>query len=235
MSDHLLSPPFFGKNINNDTLKCYNDRSVRLRILSVNVKTYRGLVFHSAVVRVLRDLTVVLWDASSTGIFGTTTEGRPSCLLLVVSLRNANRGLADPGLSAKYRKLSLHLPLPPPLPLRLPPLTLKKRLRRMLLEVLPLASGWKVSTLHGMGVSSAVDPSLDLGGDDFIQDALHGMGVGSAADPSVATPMPDILGDDSSESKGKDIGGGGGARPPSNTKVSSVSYCILQTFRCWRS
>jgi hypothetical protein len=33
---------------------------------------------------------VVLWDASSTSIFGAAAEGTPSCLLLVVSLRNAN-------------------------------------------------------------------------------------------------------------------------------------------------
>jgi hypothetical protein len=82
-----------------------------------------------------------------------------------------------------------------------------------------------VSTLHGMGVGSTADPSLDLGGDDLIQDALHGMGAGSAVDPYVAAPMPSILGDDSSKSKGEDIGGGGGARPPSNVEVSSVSCC----------
>jgi hypothetical protein len=70
---------------------------VCLWIPSVNVKTYRGLLFHSAVVRVLRDLTVVLWDASSTSIFGAVAEGRPSCLLLVVSLRNANRGWRTQG------------------------------------------------------------------------------------------------------------------------------------------
>jgi hypothetical protein len=63
---------------------------MRLQILSVNVKTYRGLAYHSAVVRVLRVLTVVLWDASSTGIYGAAVDGRPSCLLLVVTLRNAN-------------------------------------------------------------------------------------------------------------------------------------------------
>jgi hypothetical protein len=71
-------------------VKCYNDRSVRLWILSVNVKTYRGLVFHSVVVRVLWVLTVVLWDASSINISNAIAKGRPSCLLLVVTLRNAN-------------------------------------------------------------------------------------------------------------------------------------------------
>jgi hypothetical protein len=81
-------------------VKCYNDRSVHLRIASVNVKTY------SAVVRVLRVLTVVLWDASSTGIFGTATEGTPSCLLLVVTLKNANN---DQTVGYYYRAWILHL------------------------------------------------------------------------------------------------------------------------------
>jgi hypothetical protein len=59
---------------------------------------------------------------------------------------------------------------------------------------------------------------LDLG-----SDALQGMGVGSAADPFAAAPMPDVLGDDSSESKGEDIGGGGGACSPSDVEVDSTS------------
>jgi hypothetical protein len=71
-------------------VKCYSNRSVRLWIPSVNIKTYRGLVFHSAIIRVLRVLMVVLWDASSIGISGTAAEGRPSCVLLVVTLKNAN-------------------------------------------------------------------------------------------------------------------------------------------------
>ena len=49
------------------------------------------------------------------------------------------------------------------------------------------------------------------------------MGVGSAADPSIAVPMPGILGDDSSDSEGEDIGGGIGARSPSNMEVTGTS------------
>jgi hypothetical protein len=49
------------------------------------------------------------------------------------------------------------------------------------------------------------------------------MGAGSPADPSIAAPMPSILGDDSSNSEGEDIGGGGGARSPSDVKVGGTS------------
>jgi hypothetical protein len=42
---------------------------MRLRISSVNIKTYRGLASHSDVIRVLWVLTVVLWDVSSTQHF----------------------------------------------------------------------------------------------------------------------------------------------------------------------
>ena len=49
------------------------------------------------------------------------------------------------------------------------------------------------------------------------------MVVGSAADPSITAPMPGVLGDDSSESEGKDIGGGGGARSPSNMEVGGTN------------
>ena len=64
---------------------------------------------------------------------------------------------------------------------------------------------------------------MDLGGDDFIEDALQGMGAGSAADLSNVAPMPGVLGDDSSDSEGKDIGGGGGARSPSDAEVGGTS------------
>jgi hypothetical protein len=66
--------------------------------------------------------------------------------------------------------------------------------------------------------------SLDLNGDDFIQDALRGMGAVPAADPSIAEPMPDILGDDSPRSEGEDIGRGDGARSPSNAEVGGASH-----------
>jgi hypothetical protein len=65
--------------------------------------------------------------------------------------------------------------------------------------------------------------SLDLGSDDFIQDALQGMVVVPVADPSITAPMPDVLGDDSSKSEGEDIGGGGGARSPSDAEVGGTS------------
>ena len=64
---------------------------------------------------------------------------------------------------------------------------------------------------------------MDLGDDDFIDDALQGMGAGSAADLSNAAPMPGVLGDDSSDSEGKDIGGGGGARSPSDMEVGGTN------------
>ena len=49
------------------------------------------------------------------------------------------------------------------------------------------------------------------------------MGAGSAADPSISTPMPDVLGDDSSDLEGEDIGGGGGACSPSDVEVGGTS------------
>ena len=49
------------------------------------------------------------------------------------------------------------------------------------------------------------------------------MGVRSAADPSIATLMPGVLGDDSSDLDGEDIDGGGGARSPSDAKVGGTS------------
>jgi hypothetical protein len=48
---------------------------MRLRIPSINVKTYQGLVFHSAIVRVLWVLTVVLWDVTSTRHFWCRCRG----------------------------------------------------------------------------------------------------------------------------------------------------------------
>jgi hypothetical protein len=51
------------------------------------------------------------------------------------------------------------------------------------------------------------------------------MGAGSTADPSAAAPMLGVLGDDLSELEGEDIGGGGGACPPSNAEVGSASRC----------
>jgi hypothetical protein len=66
--------------------------------------------------------------------------------------------------------------------------------------------------------------SLDLGSDDFIQDAFQGMGAGSAVDPSIVAPMPGVFGDDSFDSEGEDIGGGSGACSPSDAKVGSTSH-----------
>lgn len=56
----------------------------------------------------------------------------------------------------------------------------------------------------------------DLGGDDFIETALQGMGVDSIAEPSAVAPMPSVLGDESSNSKGEGAGGGD-ASPPKDT------------------
>ena len=50
------------------------------------------------------------------------------------------------------------------------------------------------------------------------------MGVGSTADPSIIAPMLGVLGDDSSNLEGKDIGGGGGARSPSDMEVSGTNH-----------
>jgi hypothetical protein len=49
------------------------------------------------------------------------------------------------------------------------------------------------------------------------------MGVGSVVDPFVVAPTLGVLGDDSSESEGEDIGGGGGALSPSYAEVDSAS------------
>ena len=49
------------------------------------------------------------------------------------------------------------------------------------------------------------------------------MGARSTADPFIAAPMPGILGDDSSELEGEDIGGGGGVRSPSDVEVDGTS------------
>ena len=49
------------------------------------------------------------------------------------------------------------------------------------------------------------------------------MGAGSAPDPSITAPMPGVLGVDSSDSEGEDIGGGIGARSPSNMEVTGTS------------
>jgi len=78
------------------------------------------------------------------------------------------------------------------------------------------ASGIRVEGEHSTA-------SLDLGGDDFIQDALQGMGSRSATNPSIVAPMPGVLGDDSSNSEGQDIGGGSGARSPSDAAVGGTS------------
>ena len=45
--------------------------------------------------------------------------------------------------------------------------------------------------------------STDLGNDTFVDTSLQGMGGGPTAEPSVVEPMPDVLGDDSSGSKGE--------------------------------
>ena len=49
------------------------------------------------------------------------------------------------------------------------------------------------------------------------------MGAGSATDPSVIAPMPGVLGDDSSDSEGEDIGRGGGACSPSDMEVGGTN------------
>ena len=49
------------------------------------------------------------------------------------------------------------------------------------------------------------------------------MGAGSATDPSVIAPMPGVLGDDSSDSEGEDIGGGRGACSPSDVEVGGTN------------
>ena len=49
------------------------------------------------------------------------------------------------------------------------------------------------------------------------------MGAGSAANPSIAATMPGVLGDDSSDSKGEDNGGRGGARSPSDMEVGGTN------------
>ena len=50
------------------------------------------------------------------------------------------------------------------------------------------------------------------------------MGAGSTADPSITAPMPDILGDDLSDSKDEDIGGGSGACSPFDAEVGGTSH-----------
>ena len=55
------------------------------------------------------------------------------------------------------------------------------------------------------------------------------MGARSTADPFITAPMPGILGDDSSELEGEDIGGGGGARSPSDMEVGGTSNLLLRS------
>ena len=50
------------------------------------------------------------------------------------------------------------------------------------------------------------------------------MSVGSSADPFVVVPMPEVLGDVSSDSEGEDIGGGGGASSPFDAEVGDTSH-----------
>lgn len=49
------------------------------------------------------------------------------------------------------------------------------------------------------------------------------MGAGGAAEPSIVAPMPSVLGDDSSSSKGEDDGGGDGSLP-SKVEVGSLDH-----------
>ena len=50
--------------------------------------------------------------------------------------------------------------------------------------------------------------SLDLSGDDLVDTTLQAMGGGLTAEASTMTPMPDVLGDESSNSEGEGTGSG---------------------------
>ena len=65
--------------------------------------------------------------------------------------------------------------------------------------------------------------SANLSGNNFVETALHGMGGGPAAKPSAVTPMPDILGDKSSNSEGEGIGSDD-ASPPKDAEAGSADH-----------
>ena len=63
--------------------------------------------------------------------------------------------------------------------------------------------------------------STNLRGDDFVQTALGGTGGSTTAEASAVAPMPGVLGDELSSSKGED-GGGDNASIPNDVEVRSV-------------
>jgi hypothetical protein len=63
--------------------------------------------------------------------------------------------------------------------------------------------------------------STNLSDDDFVQTTLEGMGGGPTAEPSAMAPMPGVLGDESSDLDGKDVGGGN-ASPSEDREADSA-------------
>jgi hypothetical protein len=68
-------------------------------------------------------------------------------------------------------------------------------------EVTESVHGGSASTAIGMEGDHSI-ASANLGGDDFVQATLGGMATSTVAERSVVAPMPGVLGDDSSSSKG---------------------------------
>jgi hypothetical protein len=83
------------KNINNDTLntlgvKCYNDSSIRLWILSIIILGLLCLVFLGGVAKVISILVMVLRNAKQAFLaLLLVMDLKPSHL--VIALRNANK------------------------------------------------------------------------------------------------------------------------------------------------
>jgi len=90
-------------------------------------------------------------------------------------------------------------------------------------EVAENIGGGSGSVAAGMrGERSAA--SLDLGGDDLADTTLQGTRGVLAAEPSTVAPMPGILGDESSSSKGDGVGDGD-ASLPKEGEVTGIGLC----------